>query len=212
MGLLLLGSTLPAASAWAADRDSGVSLNLLLKADVADDWFLISRSNLASRNDNSDFFFGYTGASLGYQFDPVWSIRLGYRRAWIRPRNEWLAEDRPFVEAYAAGTVDGFRLSNRARVEFRMFDYRDDDVRLRNEITVQGPWRFTSLGLRPYVEEEVFYSTNAERIETNWLGAGLAFFPAKGVKLKAGYRWNYFRIGDEWRDRDVLVLGLNIFR
>jgi hypothetical protein len=38
----------------AAERDSGASLNLLLQAPISDNWFLISRSNLASRNDQQE--------------------------------------------------------------------------------------------------------------------------------------------------------------
>jgi opacity protein-like surface antigen len=207
-GLVL--TLLFAAPAALAERDSGSSLNLLLKADLNDDWFVISRSNLASRNDHDEFFFGYTGASLGYQINDQWSLRAGYRHAWIK-LGDWLEEDRPFAEAYFSGRLGDYRVTNRARVEFRLFDYRENDVRLRNEITVEAPWSLTALELRPYLEEEAFYSTDAGQFEANWLGGGLAWRPAKGVKLKAGYRWNRFRVGDDWRDRDVLVLGLNVF-
>ena len=31
------------------------------------------------------------------------------------------------------------------------------------------------------------------------------------IKLKVGYRWNRFRVGDDWRDRDTLVTGINLF-
>lgn len=207
---ILLALSLTAATN-ATARDSGSSLNLLLRAGLGGDWFLLSRSNLASREHQDDIFFGYSGAALGYRLNERWSLRGGYRHAWIRPGDDWLEEDRLFAEAYYADSFDGLRVSNRARVEWRLFDYRDDDVRLRNEITLEGPWSWTSLGLRPYLEEELFYSTRAGRVEANWLGGGLAWRPAKGVKLKAGYRWNRFRVGDDWRDRDVLVAGLNLF-
>ena len=65
--------------------------------------------------------------------------------------------------------------------------------------------------MQPYAEEEFFYRTNDDRFEANWLGAGLAWRPAEGIKLKVGYRWNRFRIGDDWRDRDTLVNGINLF-
>lgn len=205
MTILLWNTNSPA-----APTDSGSSLNLLVKVDLDDDWFLISRSNLASRNDHDEWFFGYTGAALGYQLSDRWSIRAGYRHAWIR-LDDWLDEDRPFVETYFADTVEGFRVTNRSRIEFRFFDYREDDIRLRNEITLEAPWLLDSRGLRPYLEDEVFFGTNAGEFEANWLGGGLTWRPEKGVKLKAGYRWNRFRVADEWRDRNVFVLGLNMF-
>jgi len=192
-------------------RDSGVSLNLLLKSRINDDWFLLSRSNLASRNDNSDFFFGYTGASLGYQLDDTWSLRLGFRYAAIRPQNDWLEEKRPFVETYASKKFEAAKLTSRSRIEWRMFNHRENDTRLRQEFTLEANKSFTDLNLTPYLEEEIFYSTNDRQVETNWLGGGLAWRPAKGMKVKLGYRWNHFRIGDNWNDRDVLVLGLNLF-
>ena len=115
------------------------------------------------------------------------------------------------IEAYYAVSPGGMRITNRARVELRWFDWRDDDIRLRYELTLEAPWSITPLGLRPYLEEEVFYSTNAGRFEANWLGGGLAWSPRKGVKLKLGYRWNRFRAGDDWANRNVLVTGINLF-
>jgi len=194
-----------------ADPDFGVSLNLLVKADLENDWFIISRSNLATRDNNGELFFGYAGAALGFQFTDSASLRIGYRQARLKVGAQWQREDRPFVELFSRFDANDWRFSNRARVEFRFFDYRDDDIRLRNEIALEAPARLTPLALQPFLEEEIFYALNANRVEANWLTLGLSWRPFGGAKLKAGFRWNRFRIGDEWRDRDVLVLGFNRF-
>lgn len=192
--------------------DGGMSHNLLLKHSLNEKWFLISRSNTASRDHYDDTFFGYTGLGIGYNLNEHWSLRAGYRHAWIRPRDEWLEEDRPYLEGYFADRWEGFRVSNRSRFEFRYYDFdRDDDVRFRNEIVVEAPWELTPLKLKPYVEEEVFFGFNQERIEANWLGGGLAWRPVKGVKLKLGYRWVRQRIGERWINRNVIVTGVNLF-
>ena len=194
-----------------AGQDAGGSYNLLVKASISDRWFVISRSNMASRNNFGDNFLAYTGGGLGYQLDPRLSLRAGYRRAWFRFSDRWQPEDRAYLEAYFADHLNGFRVTNRARVELRFFDWRDDDVRLRNELTLESPWVLTPMKLSPYAEEEVFYSLNDGRFEANWLGAGLAWRPADGVKLKLGYRWNRYRAGDDWANRNVLVTGVNLF-
>jgi len=206
--LLILFLTAPAAQ---AERDSGASHNLLIKAPINDDWFVISRSNLAYRNDFDDRFLGFTGAGLGYQWTDEWSLRVGYRHVWFKPQDDWLEEDRLYAEAFYANRFDAVRFTSRSRFEFRSFDYRENDVRFRNEFVVELNKPIPGTVLRPYVEEEFFYSTNDSRFEANWLGAGLAWWPADGVKLKVGYRWNRFRVGDSWRDRDTLVTGINLF-
>ena len=163
--LLALAISLLTINVFAESRDSGLSWNLLLKSKIDDDWFVLSRSNIASRNDNSDYFFGYTGASLGYQLDKIWSLRLGYRYAAIKTQNDWLNEDRPFLEAYATTRLNDYKLTSRSRLEWRIFDYRDNDIRLRQELTLEAPIKFTELELQPYLEEEIFYSNNDQRME-----------------------------------------------
>ncbi|ESQ17477.1 MAG: hypothetical protein N838_23185 [Thiohalocapsa sp. PB-PSB1] len=208
--LLMLLLELPAAPTLAR-QDAGGSYNLLLKGAVNEDWFLISRSNLASRNNFGDAFLAYTGIGIGRQLTPAISLRVGYRRAWFNFTDEWQPENRGYLEGYFADRINGWRLTNRARVELRSFDWRDDDTRLRNEISVEAPWSLTALELKLYLEEEFFYSVNDARFEANWLGGGLAWRPAKGIKLKLGYRWNRFRAGADWANRNVLVTGVNLF-
>lgn len=194
-----------------AERDAGSSHNLLLKAQMNDDWFFISRSNLATRDDFGQLFLGFTGGGLGYQLTDDWSIRFGYRHVWFRPQSDWLEEDRLFLEAYYANSFEDLRLTSRSRFEYRLFDYREDYLRFRNEFVLESTTPFGDTGFHPYLEEEFFYNTRDNEFEANWLGAGLAWRPRDGLKLKLGYRWNYFRVGDEWRSRDVLVTGINLF-
>ena len=194
-----------------AERDWGSSHNLLITAPINDDWFVISHSNLAYRDDFDDRFFGFTGGGVGFRWTNEWSLRAGYRHVWFKPQDNWLEEDRLYAEAFYANRFDHVRFTSRSRFEFRFFDYRENDVRFRNEFVVESNKTIPGTALRPYVEEEFFYSVNDDRFEANWLGAGLAWWPADGIKLKIGYRWNRFRVGDSWRDRDTLVTGINLF-
>lgn len=210
-GLYLAAAPMLFATGLHAERDAGSSHNLLIKAPLSDDWFPISRSILATRNDLDQAFLGFTGGALGYQRSDAWNIRFGYRHAWFRPPHDWLEEDRLFLEAYYAGELDSFRLTSRSRFEYRLFDYRKDYVRFRNEFVLERMRPIADSGLRTYPEEEFLYGTRNQRFEANWLGLGLAWRPRAKIKLKPGYRWNYFRVGGEWRSRDVLVTGVNVF-
>ncbi len=194
-----------------AEDDWGSSHNLLLKKDLNKDWFILSRSNLAIRRDNEQLFLGFTGVSLGYQINKNWSARVGYRAARFRIGDDWRTEQRPMTELYYGNVQNGWRLTSRSRVEFRFLDWRDDDIRLRQEFTITAPWKLTSLEMKPFIEEEVFYSTDNQWLEANWATVGFSFFPFKGTKLKIGYRHNRFRIRGNFTTRHTLVTGINIF-
>lgn len=194
-----------------ANDDWGSSHNLLIKANITDDWFVLSRSNLAFRRDNEQLFLGYTGASLGYQLNEQWSLRLGFRQAYFKIAQEWSEEQRPMAEVYYANLYNGFRFTCRSRVEFRYIDWRDDDTRLRQEFTLTAPWKLTPLEMKPYVSNEIFYSVRNQWIEASWFDLGLSFFPWEGTKLKIGYRLNRLRIQGDLTNRHTLVTGVNLF-
>lgn len=208
LSVLLLFSFLAGAR---AQDDWGSSHNLLIKANVSDDWFVLSRSNLAFRRDNEQLFLGYTGASLGYQINDQWSARIGFRQAYFKIGDDWREEQRPMLEAYYADFFDGFRFTSRSRIEFRYIDWRDDDTRLRQEFTLTAPWKFTPLELKPYIANETFYSIRNSWIEANWADIGLSFFPWEGTKFKIGYRFNRLRIQGDFTNRHTLVTGINLF-
>lgn len=194
-----------------AEEDWGSSHNLLFKLKLNEDWFVISRSNLSFRDDNEQLFLGYTGASLGYQFNKQWSARIGYRHARFRIGEDWRTEQRPMVEIYYGDMLDGWRLTSRSRAEFRFPDWRDNDVRLRQEFTATAPWKLTSLEMKPFIENEIFYSTRNDWVEANWVTLGLSFFPSESIKVKFGYRHNRQRIRGEFITRHTLVTGINVF-
>lgn len=195
----------------ASDDDWGASYNLLLKGDINEKWFVISRSNLATRRDNEQLFLGYSGASLGYQFNKQWSARLGYRNARFRIGDEWRTEHRPMAEMYYADMWDGWRLTSRSRTEFRYPQWRGNDVRLRQEFTATAPWKFTPLELKPFIEEELFYSARNGWLEANWATAGLSFFLLENTKFKIGYRHNRQRIQGDFTTRHTVVVGVSVF-
>lgn len=194
-----------------AEDDWGSSYNLLLKYKLNEDWFVVSRSNLSFRDDNEQLFLGYTGASLGYQINRHWSARLGYRYARFRIGEDWRTEQRPMAEMYFADMLSGWRLTSRSRAEFRFPDWRDNDVRLRQEFTVTAPWKLTALEMKPFIEDEIFYSTRNHWVEANWATIGLSFFPLENTKVKFGYRHNRQRIGGKFMTRHTLVVGMNVF-
>ncbi len=209
-GLPLLG-ILVALSASAKEGDWGYAHNFYVVKSLDTKWSFLHRSQGALRDDMSDFFFGFADVGVGYKFHPAWRLDGVYRRAWIRPKDTWLIEDRPLINLTWFGSVGDARLTNRSRIEFREYHWdKPDDIRFRNETRLDLPWDL--LGIKPYFEEEFFYGKESRHIEMNWLTGGVSCKPSKNVKLKIGYRWIAFRFNNgTWENRNQLVTGLNLF-
>ena len=162
----------------AAQDDYGSSHNLLLKKNISDDWFILSRSNIAFRRENEQLFLGYTGASLGYQFNQQWSGRLGF---FVRPTSESATNGgknnarcwKPTMPKCSMVFASLFSAAPSSASVTGV----SDDIRLRQEFSLTAPWKFTPLKLKPYLSNETFYSTRNDWIEANWLDLGLSFFP-----------------------------------
>ena len=200
-----------AAAASAVEGDWGYAHNNYVKINLAEKWSFLHRSQFALRDSMSDLFFGFADAGLGYTFHPAWRVDGVYRRAWIEPQETWLIEDRPLVNLTWFGKLRDARISNRSRVEFRLYRWeREDDIRFRNETRLELPWGLR--GIKPYFEEEFFWGRNRGDFEMNWLTGGLACKAGKRVKLKLGYRWILIRnFQGEWENRNQLVSGINLF-
>lgn len=208
---LILAQILFTASILNGGTDWGSSHYLHYQHTISDNWFLLHRSTLSTRNDFDHTFFGFGDLSLGYKVNKALSFRAGYRLAAIRTGESWKDEQRPFVELRHFKIWKGFMISHKPRFEFRRFDYRDNDIRFRYEFRVEAPWKFTSLEIRPYLEEEVFFSFDRESIEANWLTLGLTFKPTENSKIKLGHRWLVQKIGNTRIHRHVISSGLMFF-
>ena len=208
--LCMLAALLPMAS-FAVEGDWGYAHNFYVVKSLNPKWSLLHRSQVALRDDMSDFFFGYADIGVGYRFHPDWRIDGVYRRAWIRPADTWLIEDRPLVNLTWFGKIQEARVSNRSRIEFREYRWaKPDDIRFRNESRLELPWGVA--GIKPYFEEEFFFGKESRHIEMNWLTGGLYFKPSNSTKLKVGYRWVAFRYeSGKWENRNQLVTGINLF-
>ena len=209
--ILFIFLSLPAWAESFDEYDWGSAHNLFIKKTINERWSILSRSLFSTRDDFDDTFFKTADIGLGYSFSKKFRTSVAYRHVWFRPRDEWLEEKRPLINFSYFDSLNGYRLTNRVRVEYRMFDYKDNDVRFRNETRIEAPWSLPGLPLKPYMEEEIFISWNDEKINMNWLTAGLYYKPTPRIKLKFGYRWFTQELGGEWRNRHMLVTAMNFY-
>jgi hypothetical protein len=193
----------------AAEGDWGAAHIFYVKKALAGNWSAITGAQLTWRDDMSDFYFIYADAGLAYKFHPNWIVEAVYRQGWWEISDQWEVENRPLFNLKWIDTFDGIRIENQARLELRFYDWdKDDDLRFRNRTRMEFPWEVIPVGIKPYLEEELFIGKNSGELEMNWLMAGLYYKPTKQLKLKAGYRWIAIRAGNQWENRNQLVTGL----
>jgi len=94
---ILMALLLPALSL-AEEGDWGYAHNNYIVASLGGKWSLLHRSQVAMRDNMSDLFFGFADIGVGYKFLPDWRLDGVYRRAWIRPGEKWLIEDRKMAD------------------------------------------------------------------------------------------------------------------
>ena len=205
---LLLAVLLPLCSP-AEEGDWGYAHISFLKVKLDDKWSAYTSSQVTWRDDLSDFYFAYLDAGMEYKFHPAWKIGAAYRQAWWKIQNDWEKENRPLINLTWSKKIKNISIANRSRLEFRHYEWdKGDDLRFRNRTRIEFPREVLPGGIKPYLEEEFFYGKNSEKIEMNWLMAGLYCKPTDHLKIKAGYRWFAIRINDEWESRNQLVTGL----
>ena len=196
----------------ARSAETGSSHNLIIKARLGERFYLASRSNLATKKGFSENAIQYADLTLGVSLNQHWSMDAGFRQARIQLSSGWRHESRPLINLNWKALHSGYFISNRFRVEGRLFhDQAEDRVRLRNEIRLVTPWEIPKWGARVFFEEEAFYEFNDDGFNRHWLTGGLRFKLAEGCFAKLGYRWTETEFSGHWSTRHVGVTGLILF-
>jgi len=183
------------------------SLNeLVLTYNVTDTWSVFSRSGVQFARNSIDLNMGYIDGGAAYKFNPHWKIGAAYRHLWASIDTQTGQEDRPMIELTWFDTLKDIRLSNRSRFEFRLYDFdKENDFRYRNQTRAEFPWGI--YGVKPYFEEEFFYSKNADEINQNWVTGGVYFKPADYMKIRVAYRWVALKTNPEWINVNQVYLA-----
>lgn len=165
----------------------------------------------------SEFYYQHTQLELSYSINDWFKIAPAYRE--VRERytktkeeeEDWYAEHRPMLNGTVNWKWGDWDFSNRARIEYRMYDIDKDDVwRFRDKITLKSPWKWTALKINPFVSDEVFIQEDKDGIYRNrlYIGVGMKFF--EFLKGELFYLWQTEDKGDNWIDTNVIGTKIKI--
>lgn len=161
--------------------------------------------------DNGGNLF-YHHYDLGYSYDVNKHFTLGvnYRQVYEKKNGNFKIENRPHINATVKGDIFGFKCDDRNRLEYRHFAYQEDSWRYRNKFTVKFPWKFTRLGIQPYVSDEIFLNLNGIELNRNRFYAGFGFSLLKNVKSEVFYLLQSSKSSGKWTDANVLGTKLKL--
>ena len=157
------------------------------------------------------FYYKHAQIGLEYKVNDYFSAGAAYRQVDENTKDptgeDWFTEYRPMVNLTGQYTLEGWKLKDRLRISYRVFDIDKDDVwRFRNKFYIYSPWKFTSLKINPYVADEIFLEEHKPGIYRNrfYVGVGLKIVEHVGGGLF--YLWQTDNKGDEWASFNVAGL------
>lgn len=167
-------------------------------------------------DDASKFYYQHTHLELKYKVNDWFEIAPANRQVYelytkSTTEDDWYTEYRPMLNGTINWKWADWKFSNRARIEYRMYDINKDDVwRFRDKIVLKSPWKWTPLEINPFISGEIFITENKDGIYRNRLYAGVGMKLFEHVKGEVFYLWQTEDKGDEWKDTNVIGTKLKV--
>ncbi|MDO8662501.1 MAG: DUF2490 domain-containing protein [Candidatus Omnitrophota bacterium] len=159
----------------------------------------------------SEFFYQHYDFGLFYDLNKYLNIGGGYRQIYELKSGNFKPEEAPYLTATLFGDWKGFKFDDRSRLEYRHFSYQADGWRYRNKFTLKFPWKFTKLGLQPYLSDEMLIVFGViNQFNENRFSSGLSVNLTKNIKAELYYMLRTVKGTDTWIDGNVLGAKLKV--
>ncbi len=172
---------------------------------------LIAEEEFRYGNKASELYYQHYDIGLAYDVNKYLTTSINYRQIYEGENGKFLPEYRPHLDITPKRELYGFKIEDRNRLDFRLYDdKREDMLQYRNRLRIRAPWKFTPLGIQPYVSDEIFVNLNSAAWRRNRFDAGVTFDLIKGIKGDVYYRLQSTKKSGRWTDYNILGLKLNI--
>ena len=162
-------------------------------------------------DDADEFYYHHYDAGFFYSIKKYLNIGCGYRHVYELKRGKFKPEKEPYLTAALSWDLEGFKIEDRSRMEYRYFDYQADSWRYRNRFTVKLPWKFIRMEIQPYVSDEVFVGFGgANQLNQNRLYSGIGINICKNVKGELYYMLQESKSAGKWVDANILGTKIKI--
>jgi len=178
--------------------------------DINKDWKVTFEEEFRLGDDGGHLYYHHSDLGFVYKSLADWiDLGFNYRGVFEKDsKGEWRQENRPHLNITLKGKLFDLDLSDRSRFEYRDRENKKDLWRYRNKFTVKLPLELTKFKLQPYLADEVFINFDEEGYNRNRLYSGASFKLSKNLEGNIFYLWQSSRSGGDWKDINVLGVGL----
>ncbi|MHC4619159.1 MAG: DUF2490 domain-containing protein [Planctomycetota bacterium] len=181
-----------------------------LSHDINEDWVVHAEQEFRAGRRNGNPYLHNVNVGLVYKNLTDWlDIGADFKKEYEKDSaGKFRGENRPHLSLLFKGKLLDIDAGNRLRVEYRDRENKEDIFRLRNQVKLKFPVKFTKLALQPFVAEEFFVNLGDNNVSQNRLSAGFSSRPAKSVEIRVYYMWKTSKIPGGWEDTNVIGTGL----
>ena len=175
--------------------------------DINKDWKAVVTEEIRIGESVQNFYRHHTDVGFVYGGLADWlDLGFNYRQVYGKDSSSsWMEEHRMLLNATLKGNFLGIDFTDRSRFEYRDRDNKNDGWLYRNKFTLKFPMELTTLKLKPYIADEVYFTLDEADYTRNRLYAGFSINLAENLKGNVFYLWQSTR--DSGKYIDINVIG-----
>ena len=184
--------------------------NEKVSVKLNEDYTLTLEEEFRFGDNGGHFYYQHSDIGLTYSGFLSWlDVGLNYRHIYEESSHDWKLDNQPHLNAAIKWKLFDAEFVNRGRFEYHNKEDAEDYWRYRNKFSIKSPWKITSLGIQPYIADEIFYDFNVEALNRNRLSGGFLIKITNNMKADIYYLWQASEKNDKWSDLNVLGTTLS---
>ncbi len=157
----------------------------------------------------SELYYQHYDVGLAYDVNKYLTTSINYRQIYEGENGKFKPEYNPHLNIIPKCEFYGFKIEDRNRFGGKLHDdNRADMIEYRNRLLVKAPWKFTPLGIQPYVSDEVFMYLNSAWWRRNRFSVGVTMDIIKNIKGDIYYILQSTKKSGRWTEANILGMKI----
>ena len=200
--------TLPLYGKVNQNKDFQVWASWILQKKLSEKWSTHLMTEYRYGHDAKEMYLMFSQLTFSYAWMKWLSVIPGYRQRWSADpvhRGAYVPLYEPIFALTLHFEKNGWKLSDRNRVDYVIVDGGDDAWIYRNKFSLTSPWKMAKAKCVPYFEDEFFWVEKSGIAQNRvWIGGIFEFSDHFSGKLS--YLLRHLKLPRGWRHQNALGL------